>query len=115
MIKSKNLPNFKDSVIVLDDMGNKLNKDIAYYFTEGRHHNFQMIVMCHKPAQIIKTARMSCDTFQSTIYNGADLLKNFNQIYECEHKFYEILNDLNGSYYNYTDGTANEWASLWYD
>ena len=26
------MPNFKDSVIVLDDMGNKLKKDIAYYF-----------------------------------------------------------------------------------
>ena len=44
------------------DMGDRLNKDIAYYFTEGRHNNIQMIVMCHKPAQIINTARMSCDT-----------------------------------------------------
>ena len=58
----KNMPNFKDSVIVLDDMGNKLNGDLAYYFTEGRHHNIQMIVMCQKPAQIINTARMSGDT-----------------------------------------------------
>ena len=69
----KNKSNFKDSVIVLDDMGDKLNKDIAYYFTEGRHHNIQKIVMCHKPAQIINTARMSCDTFYLTTYNGADL------------------------------------------
>ena len=59
MITSKNKSKFKDSVIVLDDMGDKLNKDIAYYFTEGRHYNIQMIVMCHKPAQIINTARMS--------------------------------------------------------
>ena len=63
MITSKNKSKFKDSAIVLDDMGDKLNKDIAYYFTEGRHYNIQMIVMCHKPAQIINTARMSCDTF----------------------------------------------------
>ena len=62
MITSKNKSKFEDSVIVLDDMGDKLNKDIAYYFTEGRHYNIQMIVMCQKPAQIIHTARMSCDT-----------------------------------------------------
>ena len=55
----KNKSKFKDSVIVLDEMGDKLNKDIAYYFTEGRHYNIQMIVMCHKPAQIFITARMS--------------------------------------------------------
>ena len=39
MITSRNLPNFKDSVIFLDDMGDKLIKDIAYNFTKGRHHN----------------------------------------------------------------------------
>ena len=39
-----------------------------------------MIVMCHKPAQIINTARMSCDTIYLTTYNGADLFKNFNEI-----------------------------------
>ena len=62
IITSKIRSKFKDRVIVHDDMGDKLNKDIAFYFTEGRHHNIQMIVMCHKPAQIINTARMSCDT-----------------------------------------------------
>ena len=46
MITSKNKSKFKDSVIVLDDMCDKLNKDIAYYFTEGRHYNIQIIVMC---------------------------------------------------------------------
>ena len=56
MITSKSKSKFKDSLIVLDDMGDKLYKDIAYYFTEGRHYNIQMIVMCHKPAQIINTA-----------------------------------------------------------
>ena len=59
MITSKNKSKFKDSVIVLDDMCDNLNKDIAYYFIEGRHYNIQLIVMCHKPAQIINTARMS--------------------------------------------------------
>ena len=34
MIKSKNKSKLKDSVIVIDDMGDKLNRDIAYYFTE---------------------------------------------------------------------------------
>ena len=66
MIRKNNMHKFQNCVIVLDDMGDmgdKLNKDIVYYFTEGRHYNIQMILMCHKPAQIINTARMSCDTF----------------------------------------------------
>ena len=62
-------------------MGDKLNKDIAYYFTEGRHYNIQMIVMCHKRAQIINTARVSCDDIYLTTYNGADPFKIFNEIY----------------------------------
>ena len=75
MSTSKNMHMFRDSVIVLDDMADKLNKDIAYCFTEGRHHNIQMIVMCHKPAQIINTARMSSDTNYLTTYNGLIYLK----------------------------------------
>ena len=108
MITSKNKSKFKDSLIVLDDMGDKLNKDIAYYFTEGRLYNIQMIVMCHKPAQIINTARMSCDTIYLTTYNGADLFKNFNEIYKCEHNFNKIISELNSNYYNCTDGMSDE-------
>ena len=67
MITSKSKSKFKDSVIVLDDMGDNLNKDIAYYFT------VQMIAFCQKLAQIIYTARRSCDTIYLTTYNGADL------------------------------------------
>ena len=89
-------------------MGDKLNKDIAYYFTEGRHYNIQMIVMCHKPAQIINTARMSCDTIYLTTYNGADLLKNYNEIYKCEHNFIKIISELNSNFYKCTDGMSNE-------
>ena len=74
MITSKNKSKFKDSLIVLDDMDGKLIKHIAYYFTEGRHYNIQMIVMCDKPARIINTARMSCNTIYLTTYNGADLI-----------------------------------------
>ena len=37
-----------------------------------------MIVMCHKPAQIINTARMNCGTIYLTTYNEADLFKSFN-------------------------------------
>ena len=44
-----------------------------------------MIVMCHKPAQIINTARMS-DTIYLTLYNGADPFKPFNEIYKCSMK-----------------------------
>ena len=54
---------FQNSVIALDDKGDNLDKDIGYYLAEGRHHNNQMIVMFHKPAHIINTARMSSDTF----------------------------------------------------
>ena len=108
MITSKNKSKCKDNVIVLDDMGDKLNKDIAYYFTEGRHYKIQMIVMCHKPAQIINTARMSCDTIYLTTYNGADLFKKFNEIYKCEHNFNKIFSELNSNYYNFTDGMSDE-------
>ena len=108
MITSKNKSKFKDSVIVLDDKGDKLNKDIAYYFTEGRHYNIQIIVMCHEPAQIINTARMGCDTIYLTTYNGADLFKNFNEIYKCEHNFNKIISELNSNYYNCTDGISDE-------
>ena len=89
-------------------MGDRLNKDKAYYFTEGRHYNIQMIVMCHKPAQIINTARMSCDTIHLTTYNGPDLFKNFNEIYKCEHDFSKIISELNSNHYNRTDGMSDE-------
>ena len=75
MIIKNIMHNFQNCVIVLDDMGDSLNKDITYYSAEGRHYNIQMIVMCHKPAQIINTARMSCDNIFSTTYNGPDLFK----------------------------------------
>ena len=104
----KNMSNFKDSVIVLDDMGDKLNKDIAYYFTEGRHYDIQMIVMCHKSAKIINTARMSCDTIYLTTYNGADLFKNFNKIYYCEHNFNKKISELNSNFDSCTDGMPDE-------
>ena len=48
----KNILKFQNSVIVLDDMVDKFNKDTVYYFTEERNKNIQMIVMCHKTAQI---------------------------------------------------------------
>ena len=108
MITKNNMHKFQNCVIVLDDMGDKLNKDIAYYFTEGRHYNIQMIVMCHKPAQIINTARMSCDTIYLTTYNEPDLFKNFNEIYKCEHDFSKIISELNSNHYNRTDGMSDE-------
>ena len=87
MITRNNMHKFQNCVIVFHDLGDRLNRDMAYYFTEGRHYNIQMIVMCHKPAQIINTARISCDTIYLTTYNGPDLFKNFNEIYKCEHDF----------------------------
>ena len=64
--------------------------------------------MCYKPAQIINTARFSCDTISLTTYNGADLFKNFNEIYKCEHNFSKIISELNNSPYNRTDGISDE-------
>ena len=108
MITKNNMHKFQNCVIVLDDMGDRLNKDIAYYFTEGRHYKIQMIVMCHKPAQIINTARMSCDTIYLTTYNGPDLYKNFNEISKSEHDFSKIISELNSNHYNRTDGMSDE-------
>ena len=51
---------------------------------------------------------MSCDTIYTTTYNGADLFKNFTEICKCDHKFYETISDLISSYYNCTDGMADE-------
>ena len=89
-------------------MGHKLNKDIAYYFTEGRHYNIQMIVISQKTAQIINTARMSCDTSYLTTYNGAALIKNFIGIYECQHNFNKTISELNSNYYYCTDGMSDD-------
>ena len=63
--------------------------------------------MCHKPAQTINTARMVSDTLYLTTYNGADLFINFNEIYKCEHKFYEIINELKSNNYNFTYGMSD--------
>ena len=62
-------------------MGNKLKSDMAEYLAGGRHNDIQMIVKGHKPAQMVNTARMSCGTIYLITYNGADLFKNFNDIY----------------------------------
>ena len=108
MITRNNMHKFQNCVIVLDDMCDRLNKDIAYYFTEGRHYKIQMIVMCHKPAQIINTARMSCDTIYLTTYNGPDLFKKFNEKYKCELDLSKIISELNSNHYNRTDGMSDE-------
>ena len=108
MITKNDMRKFQNCVIVLDDKGDRLNKDIAYCFTEGRHYDIQLIVMCHKPAQIINTARMSCDTIYSTTYNGPDLFKKFNEIYKCEHDFIKIISELISNHYNRTDGISDE-------
>ena len=50
---------------------------------------------------------MSCDTIYITTYNGPDLFKNFNEIYECEHDFSKII-ELNSNHYNCTDGMSDE-------
>ena len=108
MITKNNMHKLQNCVIVLDDMGDRLNKDIGYYFTEGRHYDIQMIVMCHKPAQIINTARISRDTIYLTTYNEPDLFKNFNEIYKCEHDFNKTISELNINYYICTDGMSDE-------
>ena len=103
MMTMKNILTFKNSVVVLGDIGDKFNKDIVHYFTEGRNKNIQMIVVCHKPAQINNMARMNCDTIYITTYNGADLFQNFNTTYKCKHDIHGIIQELNNSYYNCTN------------
>ena len=53
---------FRDNNLVLDEMGDKLTKDITKLFRTGRQENMKMIVMCHKPAQIVNMARTSAET-----------------------------------------------------
>ena len=89
-------------------MGSKLKNDIAEYFSEAGHDDIQMIVMGHKPAQIVKTAGTSCDTIYITTYNGAALFKNFDDIYKSNHDFHGIIQELNRSYCNYSDGASPE-------
>ena len=108
MITKNNMHEFQNCVIVLDDIGDRLNKDIAYYFTDGRHYNIQMIVMCQKPTQIINTARMSCDTIYLATYNGTDLFKNLNEIYKFGQDFSKIISELNSIHYICTDGMPDE-------
>ena len=108
MITTQNTQKFKNSFIVLDDMGDKFLSHIKNYFTEGRHKNIQMIVMCLKLAQINNISRMNCDTIYITTYNETELFQNFNTTFKCNHMFHEIINELNSTYYNCTDGMADE-------
>ena len=98
MITMNNLLKFRNNVIVLDDMGDNFIKDIVYYFTEGRNKKIQMIVMCHKSAQIEIMARMNFDTIYITFYNAADLFKNFSITYDCKPDFHGIIQELKRSY-----------------
>ena len=38
---------FKDAILLLDDVGSKLYKQKNTDFTSGRQYKIQMIVMCH--------------------------------------------------------------------
>ena len=108
MITIKNIDKFKNSKTVLDDMGSEFSRHIKYFYTEGRHNKNQMIVMCHKPAQIDNMSRMNCDNPYITTYNGPDLFQDFNTTFKCDHKFHEIISGINSSYYNFTNGMADE-------
>ena len=50
-------------------------------------------------------ARMNCDSIYITTYNGADFFQNFNTTYNCKQDIHGIIQELNNSYYNCTDGT----------
>ena len=63
-----------------------------------------MIVMCHQTAQTENMSRINCDTIYITTYNGADQFRNFNTTYDCKQDFHGIIQELNRSYYNCTDG-----------
>ena len=92
-ITAQNILKFQNSVIALDDMGDKFNSHINFYFTDARHKNIQMIIMCHKLAQINIMSRLNCDTIYITTYNGPDLFQNFYTTIKCNHNFHEIANE----------------------
>ena len=47
MITKESLAYFSNSLIVLDDMGEKFcRKNLPYCLREGRNHSIQLIVMC---------------------------------------------------------------------
>ena len=98
MITSENIDHFDNCLIVIDDMGNKLESDMAEYIAGVRYDDTQKIVMGHKPARIVNTARRSCHFIYITTYYGADLFKNFNDIYTCKHVFYGIIKELKRSF-----------------
>ena len=108
MITIKNIDKFKNSIIVPDDIGSEFSRHIKYYFTEERHKNIQTIILCHKPAQRDNMSRMDCNTLYIRTYNGPDLFQNLNTTYKCDHKFHEIISELNSSYYSRTNGMADE-------
>ena len=41
MITTQNILKFQNTVIVLDDMGDKYNSQIKYYYSEGRQKIFK--------------------------------------------------------------------------
>ena len=68
-----------------------------------------MIVMCHKSAQIINTARMSCDTIYLTTYNGGVIyLKILMKYINLNITSLKKISELNSNYYNCTDGMSDE-------
>ena len=95
-------------MVVLDDMGDKFNRDIVYYFTEGRYKIIQMIVMCHKPAHIDNMGRMNCETLYLTTYNGSDLFKNFNDIFKHDFKFDDIIDSLKNNHKDVANAMAHK-------
>ena len=107
----KNMPNIKNSVIIFDDMGDKLKKAIAYYFRDGRRYNIQMIAMCHPQAQLVNTGRMSSTTIYITTYNTSKLFDISNKRCGCKHEFHGIIKELYSNYYDYTNRTAAEFQN----
>ena len=88
----KNISEIANCVIVLHDMGVKLNeKSVPYYFADCIHYYIQMIVMLLEPAQKDNMAMASTVTFYIITFNGADLFKILQDTYKCEHDFYELF------------------------
>ena len=89
-LTEKNINDFKDATLLLNDIGDQSNNQITYYFTIGRHHNIEINVMCHKPAQIDNTCRPSADTIHITIYNNAAFFQILRKNYGSKFDFSEV-------------------------
>ena len=76
-----NLKIFIDCVLVIDDLVEQLNGKIKQFFSTGRHFKSQMIVMCHKPAELDNMACASADTIYIKLIKKRSLITSISLLF----------------------------------